>query len=132
MQNGNMVIVQYLLEIVWGLSVFTNISDLSQARLQLLAARGVQIGIDHYGTLGTLGIDYRASTPLRRMGEKWEGVSSFPLPSQLGGLGERRKVSSPSRVRDGAPAEINFYKNLNAKEGIWWHVFCWIFCLNSI
>ena len=81
-----MVIVQYLLEIVWGLSVFTNISDLSQARLQLLAARGVQMGIDHHGTLDTLGTDYRASTPLRRVGEKWEGGILLPPPQPTIGV----------------------------------------------
>jgi len=101
-----------------------NIHVAVQARRQLLAARGVQIATDHHATLGTLGTDYRASTPLRRWVRNGKGVSSFPLPSQLRGLGECRKVSSPCRVRDGAPAKINFYKNLDAKEAIWWHVFC--------
>jgi len=64
-----------------------------QARRQLLAARGVQIGM----TIMARSFPWAPTTeprrPRRRVGEKWGGESSFPLPSQLGDLEERCKLS---------------------------------------
>jgi len=106
-----------------------------QVRRQLLAARGVQIGIDHHGTLGALGTDYRASTPKASSGWKWGGgwYPPSPSPSNYGFLGS--VVSSPSKVRGRVPASIEFLQKLECwKSHLMAYVglFCWIYCRSSI
>jgi len=56
-------------------------------------------------------------------GGKWAG--GIPLPSGLGGMGERRKLPqrgpgrTPGGVRGGPPAENGFLCILSLKKRIW-------------
>jgi len=59
-----------------------------------------------------------------KVSRRWEMGSGYPLPSRLG-------LEPPAESAQSHGRNWILY-NLNAKEAIWWHVFQWIFCNNSI